>query len=117
MPSGHGWIWLEAAPDAELPDLTTILLRNELPTQSQGEIDSTLVCKHDHDSHEHTSVHSKMATVNVGTMDYHNEVGYGMSWKGLELAKQFGKHNLHLLEYKNAELECPNVSPQDHMFG
>ena len=96
---GHSlaqWAWLEIAPDAELPDIATIL-RNDPPTAEQGEVDSTLLNKQVCERQHSAPVQLKMATVNVGTRDYHNETEYGMAWKALELAKQFDEHNLHVV--------------------
>ena len=90
------WAWLEVAPDAELPDLAT-MLRNESPSMHQGEIDSTLLRRQEDAKHRQASIQLKLATVNVGTMDYHNDIEYGMNWKALELAKQFDEQNLHVV--------------------
>ena len=90
---GHGWRF---APDKELPDIATIL-RNDPPHTEQGEIDSTLLRRPGSAGQSPAEVQLKMATVNVGTMDYHNQVEYGMAWKALELAKQFDEQNLHVI--------------------
>ena len=73
------------------------ILRNDPPSTHQGEMDSTLVRRQEDASGRQASVHLKLATVNVGTMDYHNDIEYGMNWKALELAKQFDEQNLHVV--------------------
>ena len=90
------WAWLEVAPNKELPDLQTIL-QNESPMAYKGEMDSTLTWHKGAGTQKPLSMNLNMATVNVGTMDYHNDSEYGMSWKALELAKQFDECNLHLV--------------------
>ena len=90
------WAWLEVAPDAELPNLQTIL-RNDPPERDQGTIDSTLTWSQGQEHSEMITAHLNMATVNVGTMDYHTGTEYGMNWKAMELAKQFDEHNLHIV--------------------
>ena len=110
---GHGWRF---APDKELPDIATIL-RNDPPHTEQGEIDSTLLRRPGSAGQSPAEVQLKMATVNVGTMDYHNQVEYGMAWKALELAKQFDEQNLHVIGVQECEHGCPRGLLQDHISG
>ena len=107
------WAWMEIWPTKELPDISTIL-RNDKPFIDKGIIDTTLTPPLVDDSKSREVTHIQLATVNVGTLLYDNEQGSGVSWKAVEIIKQFEERSIHIVgvqESRSARTHCVETGP------